>query len=448
MRPIPVELRELSLVSVAPITVNCASGDQEWDVRVSFSAEGAAAPRSALSPSSMLITHTEEAGGTWEATVHVCADLEFTRVSDSLRFTIDACEVLSLRAQVALKTESCWSHDPLEEALEVDGITTNFFPGSGAACGLGPTSAKANPYEVSLCPDLCPDCGCMTEHEAEFAAHGICPVCPIPILSENLVMCPEMQFETTMELGQEFPWEDSTFFFATFRNRYLYPSTTLLDLQANDVETIESMHARTTSFSTTSVNVYGSLLNGTPSTVVISEAVADNLMPTFALNTAAPELGRLEGTDANPIVIEIGIGLKGSLLSTCTSCPDGDKWFDPIELANHNNLLVDMTLSVAPGTSGNTLWDTSTTALGIGCPEPERAFGSGSFVNFNHLTTAFDIDDNVFVWVFDGIGPAPPCLRLDGQVEQSIQLLVTPGGLEAAGLAGGSRDRRRSGKVG
>ena len=56
-----------------------------------------------------------------------------------------------------------------------------------------------------------------------------------------LVMCVEMLDDTQASWGNGFPWENSTFFFSTYRNQYLFPSSTVDDV-ARIALTIESIH--------------------------------------------------------------------------------------------------------------------------------------------------------------------------------------------------------------
>src|SRR5947207_10796362 len=63
-----------------------------------------------------------------------------------------------------------------------------------------------------------------------------------------LVLCVERTNSTNTRFGSTFPWSNDSAHFASYRNQYLYPSTTLAALQP-DVLTIESIHARASSFS-------------------------------------------------------------------------------------------------------------------------------------------------------------------------------------------------------
>ena len=137
--------------------------------------------------------------------------------------------------------------------------------------------------------------------------------------------------------GSSFPWDSDTLFFSTYR---LYPSSTILDLRAAGVVSIDSIAACASSFASPSVNVDGSFANGTPSRVVVSSGSGDSLLPTFALNTG-PELCSLTGH------------------------------------------------------SGDTVWDVSSGPGGS--LAPQHAFGSGAFLNPDHLTTALGVDDSAFV---------------------------------------------------
>jgi hypothetical protein len=262
----------------------------------------------------------------------------------------------------------------------------------------------------------------------------------------GLAMCAEMNNDSQNSFGNGFPWENSTFFFATYRNQFLYPSTTL-DAMGSVTCDIQSIGARVSSFSTAGTNTYASFANGAPSTIAVTDAIADSLVSTFSLNTGGTSLGLLEGTAGSPIVFEGRTGVNGSTVSTCTSCPgmnqvEQDSWaFNisgaPINIEDRStgpaNVLVDTTLAVGTGNSGAGVWDVTSAAFGQGCAEPVRAFGSGSFANPNHLTTALGVDQAAFVWVFQGTAPPPP-MNLAQQVSEIVRLLLTPEGLRCSSL--------------
>ena len=270
--------------------------------------------------------------------------------------------------------------------------------------------------------------------------------CPPENVTFPLVLCQEMEMSTNRSVGNGFPWENSAFFFANYRHQYLYPSDSLRDLEATGVTTIESLSSRASSFSGASTNVYAEFTNGDPSTIELWDVVSDQLVSTFAENTTGGTLlGRLESFPGDPIVIETITGPNGSLLSSCVSCPDGDSWFLPIDLFSASNLLVDTTMSIGTGNAGGSVWDTTSQIFGAsdGCAGPERAFHSGTFEFPVPMDRALGIDDFAFVWVFSGTAPGR-MFRLDGQIQETIRMLVTEPGLRASGLAPG-RERRTAG---
>jgi hypothetical protein len=254
-------------------------------------------------------------------------------------------------------------------------------------------------------------------------------------LVEGLTLCPAMASAFSQN-GNGFPWENSTGFFATFRNQYLYPSS-IFDEASKTACTVESIQARQISFaSTASVNNYTSFSNGQPSTFVIGGAVAGNLSATFALNPSGYEHCRLSGTNATPIVIDNTTGIRGSTLSNCTSCLDEDRWCQigdisaGLDPAFGPAVLWDGQQSVGTGNSGNSFWSFNQTCAG---GTPQRAFGSGAFANPNHLTTALGVDSFDVMWVFEGLAP-PPAATVEQQIKEIIRLLLTPEGLRCSAL--------------
>jgi hypothetical protein len=253
-----------------------------------------------------------------------------------------------------------------------------------------------------------------------------------------LVQCPGFQSATNTAVGNGFPWENSSFFFASFRNQYLFDSAALGAGGAGATScSIESVQSRSVSFIAGSTNVYGSFLNGSPSTIT-AEAGLGGLVPTFAFNSGGAALCSLTGTDAAPIVIGSMVGPNGSTLSSCTSCDPavGDGWCNlgDIDALPADGIMFDHTLSVGTGNSGAGVWDTNSTAFGGGCaPGGLRAFGSGTFANPNALTTALGVDNFDFVWVFAGKAPPPPA-TVAQQISEIVRLLLTPQGLRCSSL--------------
>lgn len=136
---IPIELVQLSLVSVNPITVTYSGGPSElWDVQVTLPVP---------QPGSMVIQKTHPNGGVFNAQFQVRPQFTFTRVPDAAtrQFVPDPQPI-----QLA-PTGSPWSYTPEPGMLEIPGCTTNFFPGvtPGAAFQsvLPPSTIKlAGPF--------------------------------------------------------------------------------------------------------------------------------------------------------------------------------------------------------------------------------------------------------------------------------------------------------------
>jgi hypothetical protein len=256
---------------------------------------------------------------------------------------------------------------------------------------------------------------------------------------EGLTQCPDYLNNTNTFVGNGFPWENSAFFFSTFRNQYLYSSASLAET-AKITCNIQSIAARSVTFVGGSTNVYGSFDNGTPSSIGVYNGF-DTLVPQFGVNTMGNALCELTGTNANPIVIGATAAVpNGSTISVCESCPGTGQWANEwcfIDLASgvpSGGLVVDMTLSVGSGTAGAGVWDTSDQTFGTGCdPGGSRAFGSSTFANTDNLTTALGIDGFDFVWVFKGTA-APPPATVEQQIKEIIRLLLTPQGLRCSGL--------------
>ena len=240
---------------------------------------------------------------------------------------------------------------------------------------------------------------------------------------DGLTLPAAMQNATNFAAGV-FPWENDSALYGTYRNQYLYPSSTIVDSPAL---TIDSICARAASFTGASTNVYGSFANGEPSTIEVHGATSVILLRTFVLNPNGFTAARLEGTDANPIIMGTKFGSAGSQCSTCLSCID-DSWLDVGDIESGlpsqygAGILIDTTLSVAlGGNSGDTIWDTT---FGFD-PAIGRAWGGKASLNPNHLTTAAGVDSYGFVWVFEGIKCfAPP--STEKMIEDTVRILLDP----------------------
>jgi len=246
-----------------------------------------------------------------------------------------------------------------------------------------------------------------------------------------LVMCVERQDTTSNNVGNGFPWSNNTGSFANYRNQFLYPSTTLNAVAARAL-TIESIQSRQVSFTGSSTNVYGS--TATDNAIKVSKTSVGTLSRTFAANiTGTPDFLNYTGPKT---VGHVTIGTAGlSDFVTRGSNPltrnDLTKPIDfRIDDPAKTNILVDTLMRLSTtGNSGFGVWDITSGA----CNAPTRAYGSGSFVNSNALTTAYGVDTMAFVWVFRGLALPPPS-TVQQQIAEIIRLLITPEGLRCAGL--------------
>ena len=237
------------------------------------------------------------------------------------------------------------------------------------------------------------------------------------------VMAECYAYATSTGVGNQFPWESSTFFFSSFRNQYSYPAAVVNSLTSS---TIESVHARAVSFSGGSTNTYG--------TGASSATISDRIAP-LVLNMPLNTGGTVHGAIGDHTIGTM-TGPGGAVLSDCTSCPgtggplgSRNQWFATIQTAGSPGVMMDH-IGFVTGAAGGTIWDTHGNAS---CAGGERAYGSGSFANPNHLTSALGVDSFDFVWVFKGRGTPPPA-TIAQQLAEVIRLLLTPNGLRCSGL--------------
>lgn len=260
-------------------------------------------------------------------------------------------------------------------------------------------------------------------------------------LVDGLTVCPGLRDDTSTGVGNGFPWENSTGIFATFRNMYLFPSA-LIGSTSVYASSIETVHARSVSFTGASTNVYGSFPNGDDSYIQLGGSLGASLSATFDLNQNGYVHCQVNGDNTNPITIDTSTsGPGGKVRSQCASCVDPAGWCSVgdisagLDSSFGGGALWDHYLSVySSGNSGAGVWDTSNGSASCGgAADPSRAYGSGAFANPNHMTTALGVDGYDFVWIFKGLAPPPPA-TVQQQVEEIIRLLLTPEGLRCSGL--------------
>lgn len=252
-----------------------------------------------------------------------------------------------------------------------------------------------------------------------------------------LVMCVERTSTSSNNVGNLYPWVVDNFFFANYRNQYLYPSSTLQAVSAR-AATIESIHSRAVSFTGAATDVYGSAATDNririeqTSTAVLNKNFASNLSGgTSYMNWVGPK------TISTVVGSAVHAGGGSALLSDFVSRGSSPATRNDIGVIDFRvvdpsktNILLDQLMRLtAAGNSGYAVWDVTSGA----CSQPKRAYGSSSFFNVNMLTTAYGVDTFAFVWVFRGQALPPPS-TMQQQVADIIRLLITPEGLRCAGL--------------
>jgi len=251
----------------------------------------------------------------------------------------------------------------------------------------------------------------------------------------GLTICAERQNTTSTGVGNLYPWVNSGFFFATYRNQYLYPSSTIATV-GTIASTIESVHSRSTSFTGTSVNNYTAA-----SFVKVSQPPSSTLLRTFSLNTAGPEnlhVPRAGIPGAFRVQHIPGTAIGGSNANPATlsdfNSEPGDakarnRLTTVVNTSTAPNLMLDQLNFLGGGNSGFGVWDLTSGA----CTGPARAYGSSTFFNVNNLTTAYGVDNMAFVWVFCGLALPPPA-TVQQQISEIIRLLLTPESLRCSSL--------------
>jgi hypothetical protein len=146
---IPIELVELSLVSVEPIVVHAGSTTEVWDVKVGLSP-------SVDSIGEMTITKTGTEGGTFSSTLSVQPLFTFTRLTDGAVRQLDT-GTIGLPPLEFVSSDVPWRRTCPPEVLQVPGVTTESF------CASVDDEGKV-----------------LTEEQARLAKHGVKPGQPAP----------------------------------------------------------------------------------------------------------------------------------------------------------------------------------------------------------------------------------------------------------------------------
>jgi len=158
---IPIELVDLSLVSVAPITVTgCSGGPQQWEMRSTDSKSGS------ITPGTMTVIQADANGGTFTSSLSVCPLVTFRRLSDNKTFNIDVCRV-DPNCEAHLSASGCWSYTtpPQSDFVNVPKFSSNFV------AGYCPGRTGAPPASPAEDPRVNPT----RETDPNFAIHYVAP---------------------------------------------------------------------------------------------------------------------------------------------------------------------------------------------------------------------------------------------------------------------------------
>lgn len=146
---VPIELVELSLISVSPIRVTYNNGlsPEDWDIRISLSDQ-------AQSLGQITIERTSENGGIFDSQIQVVPFFTFIRLTDGTIRTLDGTEIspggLNLKVSDVPWTSGCFL-----PAFAAPGLNDGFCPG------------------LTLQGQLQ-----LAHHKAAFVHHGVYPAQP------------------------------------------------------------------------------------------------------------------------------------------------------------------------------------------------------------------------------------------------------------------------------
>ena len=143
----PIELRALSLVSIAPIEVRTTTAVQLWDVRATLSP-------SRPSTGSVRLTQTEANGGTLDSQITVYPVFTFTRLSDGAQRTLDVGALPDEQRpdDPVVGTDTPWRTGCVLPALEIANLNSGFCAGQKPSGGTTLTIEQSEGLQHGIRP--------------------------------------------------------------------------------------------------------------------------------------------------------------------------------------------------------------------------------------------------------------------------------------------------------
>jgi len=204
---VPIEIIQMELRSVAPITVTYGGGSPEpWDVRVTLSP-------TVPPPGSMTVTKTHPNGGTFSAQFNVQPLFVFTRASPP------AVRVLDTGAQPPLLLQTSgtppWVHDCPNIVLDTQ-CGTNFVPGINDPTDTRvQVPAQAGPQAERNLTPACDD----PDGDKVCTPDDNCPTAFNPTQNPNACVLPGLDYWETPPTGAQHDFSTdpipASFFFPT-----------------------------------------------------------------------------------------------------------------------------------------------------------------------------------------------------------------------------------------
>jgi hypothetical protein len=145
--PVPIELRALSLVGVAPIAVVTGQTTQLWDVRATLSP-------SRPSTGAIRLTRSDPNGGTFDSQITVYPMFTFTRLSDGAEKVLDVGALPDgQRPDEPLVAKATpWRAGCVAPALAIPGLNPGFCSGQRPAGGTTLTIEQSSGIQHGIRP--------------------------------------------------------------------------------------------------------------------------------------------------------------------------------------------------------------------------------------------------------------------------------------------------------
>lgn len=147
---IPVQMVELGMTSIEPITIHGPAGPEQWNVNIRATNNPTGTMTVSYDSSSPLAN-----AGTYDAVIPVDGVFRFTRLSDGEQRVLDSA-ARGLPTLLFFVNDAPWMDRPINEGVpefavtRIDGLTSNFLAGYAANSGREVITGQALGYNCPI----------------------------------------------------------------------------------------------------------------------------------------------------------------------------------------------------------------------------------------------------------------------------------------------------------